>query len=46
VQAAVNLLNALLNKVEAQAWKKFSADTADALIASAQAIIDVVGNEP
>jgi len=40
--AAVNSLEAFINAVEAQRGKKISEEDADALIAQAQAIIDLI----
>tara|TARA_B100001123_G_scaffold213524_1_gene241118 strand:- start:11502 stop:11666 length:165 start_codon:yes stop_codon:yes gene_type:complete len=40
--AAVNQLEAFINKVEAQRGKKISDEDADTLIALAQAIIDAI----
>ncbi len=42
VAAAINSLEALINEVEAQRGKKISEKDADALIAAAQQIIDLI----
>lgn len=43
--AAINQLEAFINAVEAQRGKKITDDDADALIATAQLIIDLIGGE-